>query len=179
MAKTWDFEGYWNTVLGANRSAADVVREFQLDASDVRGLDEWLGTAEADALAAGGKTVVPEEWTSHHARALALLADGSGLMSDDIRCDKVDKMRAVSRARAQLRAEYDRAEYLLVAAIATHKAATCWVDYSDPLPPDDYLETIEATKRKIDAAVSEVERAKAAAEGGGVIVQTHSALIHL
>lgn len=101
------------------------------------------------------------------------------LMSDDTRCDKAEKMRAVSRERAVVRAEYDRAEFLLIAAIATHKAATCWVDYSDPLPPDDYLETIEATKHKIEAAHKAVERSKLAAEEAGVIVQAHTALIHL
>ena len=77
MSKTWDFEGYWNTVLGANRIADDVVREFALTA-DRRGLDEWLGHAEAEALAVGGESTVPEEWTGFHARALEALCAVTG-----------------------------------------------------------------------------------------------------
>ncbi len=65
--QAWDFEGYWNTVLGANRSAADVVVEFKLVAE---GLDEWLGTAEDAARSAGGLKECPEEWDAFHARAL-------------------------------------------------------------------------------------------------------------
>ncbi len=73
--QTWDFDGYWNTVLGAGRSAADVVREFELTRL---GLDEWLGFAESEVLAVGGLTDVPEEWTAHHARALDMLFDAAG-----------------------------------------------------------------------------------------------------
>lgn len=75
MTTTWTFDGYWNTVLGANRSAADVVREFQLDVTDLRGLDEWLGGAEADALAAGGETAIPAEWSGFHTQALDALCN--------------------------------------------------------------------------------------------------------
>lgn len=74
MATNWTFDGYWNTVLGASRDAADVVREFDLNpADDRRGTDEWLGTAEAEALAMGGSVDVPAEWSDFHAKALDML----------------------------------------------------------------------------------------------------------
>lgn len=73
MTTTWTFDGYWNTVLGANRAVDDVLREFDLTATDRRGLDEWLGHAEEAALAAGGLTDVPEEWAGFHERALDAL----------------------------------------------------------------------------------------------------------
>lgn len=65
----WDYEGYWQTVLGADRTPTRVVAEFSLVAA---GLDEWLGTAEAEAWSAGGGRAadLPAEWTAHHARAL-------------------------------------------------------------------------------------------------------------
>ena len=69
------YEGYWNTVLGAERDAAAVLSEFGLDAGDRRGLDEWLGVAETEAWresAQGGP--LPEEWGDYHARALAEIA---------------------------------------------------------------------------------------------------------
>lgn len=74
MMTTWDFEGYWNTVIGSNRSAADVVREFDIVA---KGLDEWLGSAEESAASAGGldPADLPEEWSAHHLTALAKLND--------------------------------------------------------------------------------------------------------
>ena len=71
----WDFEGYWNAVLGANRSAADVVREFGLDPADRHGLDEWLGQAEGEASAVGDLDSIPAEWRGFHARALAQLEE--------------------------------------------------------------------------------------------------------
>lgn len=65
---TWDYEGYWNVVLGANRSPGDVIREFDLVA---QGLDEWLGHAESEAWSAGGEGgEMPAEWGTFHARAL-------------------------------------------------------------------------------------------------------------
>jgi len=71
---TWTYEGYWNAVLGASRDAANVVSEFELDASDRRGIDEWLGVAEVDAWMAGGgephRDALPTEWTEWHAKAL-------------------------------------------------------------------------------------------------------------
>lgn len=69
----WDYEGYWNVVLG-HRSAEQVVAEFELDPSDRRGLDEWLGEAEAEAWRVGGEGgAMPEEWGDFHARALDAL----------------------------------------------------------------------------------------------------------
>jgi hypothetical protein len=71
---TWSYEGYWGAVLGPYRSAADVVREFELVA---RGLDEWLGQAEAEAWLIGHGRVMgsdmPAEWAEHHISALAAL----------------------------------------------------------------------------------------------------------
>lgn len=68
---TWTYEGYWNAVIGANRSAEDVIREFELNGRDRRGLDEWLGNAEAEASIAGsGTSKVPVEWEPFHAKAL-------------------------------------------------------------------------------------------------------------
>lgn len=70
MTTVWDFEGYWNAVLGSG-NATNVVREHELVGAD--GLDEWLGTAEAEAWAMGGGDAleIPEEWTGFHARALS------------------------------------------------------------------------------------------------------------
>ena len=77
MGTTWDFDGYWNTVLGASRNAADVVREFALTDEPAAGpgsLDEWLGNAEGEAWSAGGTGGdMPDEWAGFHAKALAQL----------------------------------------------------------------------------------------------------------
>lgn len=76
MTTTWTAETYWNTVLGANRTAADVVREFELDQSDRRGLDEWLANAEIEAASAGARGDIVERdamieaWAPLHAGAL-------------------------------------------------------------------------------------------------------------
>lgn len=78
--KTWDFEGYWNVVLGERRSAAQVVAEFDLTA-DRRGLDGWLGHAEDAACTAGGLDTDGDEvaqWDPHHARALDELLAAAG-----------------------------------------------------------------------------------------------------
>jgi len=75
MSANWTFEGYWNVVLGTGRNPSDVVREFDLDITDRAGLDEWLGSAEAEAWAMGGNDhPVPVEWVEYHERALSLLA---------------------------------------------------------------------------------------------------------
>lgn len=72
----WTYEGYWNAVLGAHRTAADVVRDFEVSISETRGLDDWLGRAEAEAWAHGGCAAplgageMPAEWAQHHAQAL-------------------------------------------------------------------------------------------------------------
>lgn len=70
----WSEEGYWNTVIG-DRSASQLVAEFELDASDRVGLSEWLGHAEAEAWRAG-KNVgpMPTEWVDFHERALDHIA---------------------------------------------------------------------------------------------------------
>ncbi|GMV18390.1 MAG: hypothetical protein AMXMBFR56_66140 [Polyangiaceae bacterium] len=67
----WDYEGYWNVVLGADRTAADVVREFALNVDDRPGLDEWLGHAEVESWRVGGTGgELPAEWAGFHRRAL-------------------------------------------------------------------------------------------------------------
>jgi hypothetical protein len=73
-SKPWDYEGYWNAVLGASRDADDVCREFDLDPSDRRGMDEWLGVAESEAWSQCGEGDMPSEWTEHHTKALDELA---------------------------------------------------------------------------------------------------------
>ena len=63
---SWTYEQYWNVVLGENRSATDVVWEFDLRPSNRRGLDEWLGHAEAEAWRVRGKGgEIPRVWAEH------------------------------------------------------------------------------------------------------------------
>jgi hypothetical protein len=65
---TWDYEGYWNVVLGANRDADSVVEEFGLVDT---GLDEWLRKAESEAWRHGGDGCsMPPEWAGFHDCAL-------------------------------------------------------------------------------------------------------------
>jgi hypothetical protein len=67
---------YWNTVLGANRNTDDVLREFDLDPDDRKGIDEWLGQAEAEAWRVGGeKGELPKEWFEHHVRTIDHLSE--------------------------------------------------------------------------------------------------------
>ena len=62
-------------MLGANRSAADVVREFDLAPGDRRSLDEWLGHSEEAALGASGDTAIPDEGEGFHGPALDALCE--------------------------------------------------------------------------------------------------------
>jgi len=62
---------FWATVLGPDRNAADVVREFDLAGSTLRDLDEWLGTAESEAWSAG--RLEGEIRADFHQRALHTL----------------------------------------------------------------------------------------------------------
>ena len=71
MSDRNDWDGYWGCVLGANRDAADVVREFEL--VDGPTLDTWLYDAEEESRRVGGLAEVPAQWDAHHDRALALL----------------------------------------------------------------------------------------------------------
>lgn len=71
-AKTWDYEGYWNAVIGRG-NAASIVGEFDLDPTDRAGLDEWLGKAEAESWRVGDGydgSPIPAEWAEHHEKAL-------------------------------------------------------------------------------------------------------------
>lgn len=73
--KTWTYEGYFSTVLGAHANRDSLASDFSLDLSDRRGLDAWLGTAESEAWTMGGEQgSIPDEWTAFHAKALDYLA---------------------------------------------------------------------------------------------------------
>jgi hypothetical protein len=67
----WTLEGYWNLVIGADRTADSTVREFDLTSES---LDEWLGAAETEAWTMGGEDGgIPDEWEGFHAKTLAAL----------------------------------------------------------------------------------------------------------
>ena len=84
MSAAWTYEGYWAAVLGPNRDALDVVREFDLVATrGRRDVDEWLGTAEAEALSIGRLgTAVAEQWAAFHGRALDALEQAVRITSE-------------------------------------------------------------------------------------------------
>lgn len=90
LGEAWTWGGYWAVVLGANRTAATLVHEFDLIGGSVRDLNEWLGTAESTAWEAGGfgGTPYPEEWSDFHRRALDLICRAVE-EEDDVsgRCD--------------------------------------------------------------------------------------------
>ena len=73
ICETWTIDGYWTAVLGCG-SPSQVVAEYALDPADRRGLDEWLGHAEAVAWAAGAEggdgATMPVEWEGFHLDAL-------------------------------------------------------------------------------------------------------------
>lgn len=93
----WTYERYWEVVLG-DRDAAGVLREFDLSDGSRRGLDEWLGTAEADAwIMAGNSGELPAEWRAgaFHERALdELEAAALGDAEDDDAPDSERTQRA-------------------------------------------------------------------------------------
>jgi len=100
----WTYEGYWNAVLGANRSVRDVIREFDLDPLDRRGLDEWLGHAEAEAWrVGGGRGRVPAEWDQFHERALYELSWGTPDMNRPGRASRYARGRISDPMREQRR----------------------------------------------------------------------------
>jgi hypothetical protein len=70
MADGMSYETYWRAVMGDDRSAEDVVWDFDL-VGDKASLDEWLGEAEAEARLQG----LDDDGAiaRHHARALAEL----------------------------------------------------------------------------------------------------------
>lgn len=74
MAKAWGYDEYWAMVLGENRSAIDVVNEFELVE---KGLDEWLGLAEAEAWAMWQSGDMPVEWVGFHVSALGDLREAA------------------------------------------------------------------------------------------------------
>lgn len=83
----WTYAGYWNVVLGANRGAGDVVREFGLSdhlSDDYRSLDEWLGMAEVEVWVQSGGAAdnLPTEWAHYHQRALQALVEAATTYSD-------------------------------------------------------------------------------------------------
>lgn len=64
-------EEAWTIVLG-DRTPADVVREFELT-NPGPGLDEWLGTAEAEAVAMARGAFALDDLAPHHGAMLAEL----------------------------------------------------------------------------------------------------------
>ena len=67
----WTYLGFWNVVLGATRDAEQVIREFELDPTDRRGLDQWLAESEAAAWFEGNLGgPIPESWKTFHVMAL-------------------------------------------------------------------------------------------------------------
>jgi hypothetical protein len=69
---SWDYEGYWNTVLGVT-DAAGVVEQYELSGPR-SAIDEWLGRAESDAWAEGAQGgEMPKEWSTFHESALDAL----------------------------------------------------------------------------------------------------------
>ena len=72
---TWTFDGYWNAVIGAERTAGDVLVDFDMLDATRRDFDEWLGHAEESAREAGGLDTLPPEWEGYHERALAMLVE--------------------------------------------------------------------------------------------------------
>lgn len=74
----WTFEGYWNTVLGADRSAADVVAEYDLEGGNRPSLSEWLSTAESEAWQLGRLGASQgAAWGRFHEPALDALCDAA------------------------------------------------------------------------------------------------------
>ena len=74
QANPWSYEDYWSGVLGAHRTAEEVVHEFELVAD---GLDEWLGNAESESWSFLQRGDLPAEWGPLHARALAELTEAA------------------------------------------------------------------------------------------------------
>lgn len=70
---TWNYTGYWNTVLGANRSASEVVGDFNL-VPDETAIDAWLDEAEVEAWRVGGVGGrIPDSWLAFRKTAAAAL----------------------------------------------------------------------------------------------------------
>lgn len=72
------YDGYWQMVLGP-RGADRLVREFALIPGS-RGLDEWLGTAEEEAIRVGRlpRKATLEVWESYHGTALQEIESAAG-----------------------------------------------------------------------------------------------------
>jgi hypothetical protein len=67
--QTWDFEGYWNTVIGSNRTPESTVAEFGFE--DQRAIRDWLDASEKAAIAVGNSDDFPDgrpdSWDAHNA----------------------------------------------------------------------------------------------------------------
>lgn len=71
----WDFEGYWNAVIGSNRTPESTVAEFGFE--DLDAIRDWLDASEKAAIDAGGEAFEdgrPAEWDAHNARAFGKLS---------------------------------------------------------------------------------------------------------
>lgn len=71
METSWDFEGYWNVVVGDCRTPETAVREYGFE--DQGAIRAWLEASEKAAIAAGG-IERPESWDALNARAFAKLS---------------------------------------------------------------------------------------------------------
>jgi hypothetical protein len=75
-APSWTYAEYWNTVIGTDRTAAQVIRESKLSPGDEAAIGEWLCIAEDAALDKRElETELPAEWEAHHERALRALVN--------------------------------------------------------------------------------------------------------
>lgn len=79
--------------------------------------------------------------------------------------------------RNTLRMQYHIAEYRLIAAIATLRAAQEAMCLPDV--PDDAVMALRDAQLAKGRAESDIRSAKEAAEAAGVIVNTHTSLIYL
>ncbi len=90
-------------VLGASRSADDVVREFELDPTDRRELDAWLAETALEAWREGNLGGdIPSSWKAYHARALDELCRVGEVTDRDIRTLHQEARAAGDMAQAEL-----------------------------------------------------------------------------
>jgi hypothetical protein len=66
-----DWEEYWGTVIGS-LPAPGIVHLYELDLSDRRDVDEWIGSCEEEAIRDWGldREFHLAAWKDHHTRAL-------------------------------------------------------------------------------------------------------------
>lgn len=140
MASKWTYEGYWNVVIGPDRSAATVVDEFGLVGDCADWLDESATIAWGEAAAGRDGAPMPEEWlTTFRKKALAELnrAAPPNVTDRDIMQLRADAADAGDTAQVRLcdyalgnleliggapETDPDRARFLCAQAIAEARA---------------------------------------------------------